>query len=685
MKIRNLILGAFALLGVFSSCQGTVDADPAVKIISESELSVSQDGGTQTITFTSATDWSVRGLDDVDWITISPESGKGSASEQKITVQVAPNSGADREASLTIYASPLAKKVVFISQKGPLGDGVVTMTVKEFIDAASSSARCRLTGTISGLFTSTFTTFNLVDETGSILVYSYATENTIDPATLKNGGTVTLTGIYAYYESKSQHEVTKAIIEDYTAPAEVDPSTIQQITCQEFITKADPNTDYRLVGKVASSVNASYCSFDLNDGTATVVVWTVNNKDEWKDVVKQNGTVTVRGKYLRYEKDGAVKHEMVDAYIEKFEEAAPAEKVKASGLVMAASKAGFIFQETSGQHRYAFDSQTACTVKVGDMVEVEGDDSMYGQTPEISPYTVTVKSSGNAVTYPAAADVNGAALDSYTGAIFSYVKFSGKLAISGNYNNVTVTGATKVGSLANATVDAALNGKIVDCEGYYIGLTGSDKYFNIVLTKIALSADQTGADEGGSTGGGSEGGSTGDASLTPGENEVLHVLTNAEILAQLAKSTSATYTDVTVPSAGGDWVGNIYNDAKNTFLQFRNNNASYLTSPTYSTDVKRIVIVASESKFKQSTKKDLRVCAVPVVDPKTLPTGKGSDNKNINYGDAQMAGAYGTVTVSTQGGAQTLGMDVTTSIKQFSLLTIDGAMYLDAIYVFCAK
>ena len=58
----------------------------------------------------------------------------------------------------------------------------------------------------------------------------------------------------------------------------------------------------------------------MNDGTATVVVWTVNNKDEWKDKVKQGGTVTVRGKYLKYEKDGNVKHEMVDAYIEKFEE-----------------------------------------------------------------------------------------------------------------------------------------------------------------------------------------------------------------------------------------------------------------------------------------------------------------------------------------------------------------------------
>lgn len=94
---------------------------------------------------------------------------------------------------------------------------------------------------------------------------------------------------------------------------------VQQITCAEFIQKADQNTVYRLVGEVTSDVNTSYCSFDMNDGTATVVVWTVNNKDEWKDVVKKGGTVTVRGKYQPYtDKNGNLKHEMVDAYIEDF-------------------------------------------------------------------------------------------------------------------------------------------------------------------------------------------------------------------------------------------------------------------------------------------------------------------------------------------------------------------------------
>jgi len=104
-----------------------------------------------------------------------------------------------------------------------------------------------------------------------------------------------------------------------------------QISCAEFIKRADPNTEYILVGTVASAVNTTYCSFDLNDGTGTVVVWTVNNKDEWKDIIKKGGTVKVRGKYMLYTNNGSVKHEMVDAYIESFEGAPEATTAEPQG------------------------------------------------------------------------------------------------------------------------------------------------------------------------------------------------------------------------------------------------------------------------------------------------------------------------------------------------------------------
>jgi RPA family protein len=92
----------------------------------------------------------------------------------------------------------------------------------------------------------------------------------------------------------------------------------EQITCKEFLDKADTNTVYRLVGTV-TNFNTKYCSFYLSDGTGTVNVYEVNNKAEWADVIKNMGTVTVRGKYKLYTgTNGTASPEMVAAYIEDF-------------------------------------------------------------------------------------------------------------------------------------------------------------------------------------------------------------------------------------------------------------------------------------------------------------------------------------------------------------------------------
>ena len=91
----------------------------------------------------------------------------------------------------------------------------------------------------------------------------------------------------------------------------------EQITCKEFIEKADTVTVYRLKGKV-SGFNSKYCSFNLTDETGTVVVYEVNNKAEWIDVIKNGGTATARGVYKQFVNNGTVKHEMVAAYVEEF-------------------------------------------------------------------------------------------------------------------------------------------------------------------------------------------------------------------------------------------------------------------------------------------------------------------------------------------------------------------------------
>lgn len=87
-------------------------------------------------------------------------------------------------------------------------------TVADFISAANTSTYYKLIGTVSG-FNATYCSFDLTDATGTIYVYSV--DNKSDwSSVVKNGGTVTLAGKYAYYSAKSQHEVVNAHIISFT-------------------------------------------------------------------------------------------------------------------------------------------------------------------------------------------------------------------------------------------------------------------------------------------------------------------------------------------------------------------------------------------------------------------------------------------------------------------------------------
>ena len=249
----------------------------------------------------------------------------------------------------------------------------------------------------------------------------------------------------------------------------------------------------------------------MNDGTATVVVWTVNNASDWSSKVKQGGTVTVRGKYLRYENNGSVKHEMVDAYIEAFTEGSdqPAETVTGTvaqtiaandgtnvvipeSTVMAISKQGIVVSDGTANVYLYFDAknnETVPSVAIGDKVKVEAEKATYGGVPEFKAPKVTKLSSGGAVTYPDPKDLNPIAA-SYNSNVTEFVKMTGTLKISGNYVNLEMDGVdsnSKMGSVS-APLDAlgasSFDGKKVTVKGYFSGITGSGKYINMVATEI---------------------------------------------------------------------------------------------------------------------------------------------------------------------------------------------------------
>ncbi len=319
MKIKSLFWGSLALLGLAVSCQEPVNTEPAVILTSDAVVNVGAEGADAVaVTFTSATAWELRGLDDCDWLVADKMNGKGSADEQKLTLSISPNPEGNREVSLTIYASPLAKKTVTVQQAGEKGDGVADITIAEFLELKNTTQSYRLGGIIGDISKGDkYYGFTLKDETGEVSC-PFPTNWAEYSASLHTGDAVTLEGKYSFYESKKQDQVDDPNILSHTA---ADEGNVKPLTVSEFLAKADKFSRYRLTGTVSGTVNSAYCSFDLKDETGTVKVYSVNNASEWGSKIAVGGKVTLVGAYTLYTNSnaGSTTPEVVDADIESFE------------------------------------------------------------------------------------------------------------------------------------------------------------------------------------------------------------------------------------------------------------------------------------------------------------------------------------------------------------------------------
>nr|MBR2110068.1 BACON domain-containing protein [Alistipes sp.] len=146
---------------------------------------------------------------------------------------------------------------------------------------------------------------------------------------------------------------------------------------------------------------------------------------------------------------------------------------------------GVLVEDTTG--KLLVYAGSAVDAKVGDVVKVEGAMATYGGLRQVGTPTVTVTGS-TSYTYPTATVMDGAAMDAYlSNPVIQYVEYTGTLAISGYYYNVTVDGAaTAVGSLAyviEGTVDPALNGQKILVKGWTIGFSGG-KYVNTMISEV---------------------------------------------------------------------------------------------------------------------------------------------------------------------------------------------------------
>lgn len=156
---------------------------------------------------------------------------------------------------------------------------------------------------------------------------------------------------------------------------------------------------------------------------------------------------------------------------------------KTEGTVVARGKMAYIIADNTGAMMvYHKDNERT----VGEKISISGEVTLYNaqSTPQFSASAeVEVLSTGNNWTYnPAKKD--GAAMDALLSGtpVCTEIEFEGNLAISDNYVNVTIPGAsTAVGSIKyidNSTV-AAYDGRDVLVKGYFVG-TSSSRYVNVL-------------------------------------------------------------------------------------------------------------------------------------------------------------------------------------------------------------
>lgn len=227
---------------------------------------------------------------------------------------------------------------------------------------------------------------------------------------------------------------------------------------------------------------------DLSGGSLNVIIEDNSGKTYTKEIdltdkelAFTEGCVSVFSvDFTGISADSAIKN-IADAIA-----AADSTPIELKGLtVIGVYARGVLVEDTTG--KLLVYANSAVDANVGDVVTVEGTMATYGGLRQVASPTVT-KTGTTTYNYPTAESFDGAAMDAYLEApAVKYVKYTGTLAISGNYYNVTVDGAaTAIGSISyplDGSVDASLNGQVITVTGWTIGTSGS-KYISTMLVNI---------------------------------------------------------------------------------------------------------------------------------------------------------------------------------------------------------
>lgn len=342
MNIVKKLSGVLGLVVMMlaASCQKGELAQPEM-YTDKAVYEVAKEGGDVVIKLKATRDWTASvspatSLDDVEGITVAPESGKASAEVVEVTVSAAANTEYARAAVISFIADNVSVAVT-VNQEGSKIREPEKLTVAQFLDKdVDPGIWYTLTGTISNLANETYGNFDLVDETGSVYVYGLtktqvaSNDKSFSSIGLKEGDIVTMRGTRSAYNGSPQVG-GPAYYVSHVAGA-VDPAAPVKATAAEINAAEDGSTKYQLTGYISSITSTKYGNLYIKDATGEVYVYGI--KDWANNTLNAGDIVTVVSAKTSYNGSPQLKnaevvdHKLVaDKTVKEFLDAAESKEV----------------------------------------------------------------------------------------------------------------------------------------------------------------------------------------------------------------------------------------------------------------------------------------------------------------------------------------------------------------------
>lgn len=389
--------------------------------------------------------------------------------------------------------------IVNIEHAGTVADPYTVADARAAIDAGIGTTDVYATGIVSAIptaYSSQYSniTFNFVDEEGnSEYLQAYRCVGD-EAANVQVGDIVVVNGNLTKYNSTYEFDAACKLV-SLKHPTSTDPSITAENVNIEYdatsgvisytienepdpvgtLTASVPEGSWITLGTVGETVPftcAANTASAPRTATVTLTYTYGDSQSTTKEVtVTQTGNPNVENNISDITKTGTY---------------------NVKGTIVAKSQRGFIVGDGTGYVYYYNKDYAQADYKIGDIVNLSGDVSVYGGVYQYtSTATISTASESNYVAEDPIV-LTGSQMDERVASttppqLSSYVQYQGTLSISDTHYNITnIDGATKAqGSISYplSTDFTDYNGKTVKVTGYYVGISSS-QYYNTMIGSI---------------------------------------------------------------------------------------------------------------------------------------------------------------------------------------------------------